>query len=138
VRYDDDPWWSALVTTLQAVGLVEDREPHGLVVTREDTRTVEIVMTREDWDELVSILHGTDARAVQSAAAGVRRLVLAQPAGHDYLVYTGTYELVPSETAELPPDPDLVRLQELAAQHPDGIIPGASWSAHPPGDDHPA
>jgi hypothetical protein len=135
VRYDNDPWWSALVTTLQTVGAVKDREPSGLVVTRESPPTaVEIVMTPQEWDDLVSMMWGTDEPAVRDAAQHVCQLLLHQPPHHDYLVYS-QYVLVPCETAEIPPDPDLVRMQELAAQYPDGVIPGGYWSAHPPDDD---
>ncbi|MBS45911.1 MAG: hypothetical protein CMH83_22615 [Nocardioides sp.] len=58
-------------------------------------------------------------------------LVANQPSGQRYLCYR-TYELVRSDTEELPLDPDDLRLQELRARYPDGVIPGGGWYAHPP------
>ena len=125
--------WTTLVDALREIGAVEAREPHGLVVlTRVDgaATRVELVITPQEWDDLVGILWGD----VDAAAEHVRGLVRGLPPGHRFLV-CAQYELVPCRTPELPPDPDLVRLQELAAQHPDGVIPGAYWSAFPSRDD---
>ena len=126
--YADD-CWSALIEGLSSIGKVRGREPYGLVVTlpRPDgsVSTVEIVMTREDWLDVATVIHGDVRYAVEYA-----RDVVQAEADSPYLVYD-TYELVPSDTAELPPDPDLVAIQELASQYPDGVIPGGRWVPGP-------
>jgi hypothetical protein len=133
----DDPdlqWWNFLVDVLGSLGVVQERNPYGLVVSAQKpdgtSAVVEIVMTPDQWDDLVSIPWG----AVDLAADHVRGLVLNQPPDQPYLVYDGCYELLPSDAPDLPVDPDLLRLQEIAAQYPDGIIPGGGWYAHPPRD----
>lgn len=128
-----DPWWTVLVEALGSSGVVEERDPHGLVVSvskSDGTSTiVEIVMTPDEWEDLVSIMWGS----VQLAAQHVRELVLEQPSDRRYLVYN-LYRLVPCDAPALPVDPGLLRLQEIAAQYPDGVIPGGGWYAHPPED----
>ncbi|CAI9403981.1 hypothetical protein HIDPHFAB_04088 [Nocardioides sp. T2.26MG-1] len=113
--------------------MVEEREPHGLVVDArkpdETSAVVEIVMTPDEWDDLVSITWGS----VELAAHHVRELVLEQPSDRRYLVYD-LYRLVPCDAPALPVDPGLLRLREIATQYPDGVIPGAGWYAHPPED----
>lgn len=52
------------------------------------------------------------------------------PRDKRYLVYS-LYNLVPCDGPSLPVDPAFARLQELAAQHPNGI-PGAGWYAYEP------
>lgn len=130
---EPDPWWTALVETLGSSGVVKERDPHGLVVdAHKADRTstvVEIVMTPDEWDDLVSIMWGS----VELAAEHVRELVLAQPSDQRYLVYN-LYRLVPCDAPALPVDPELLRFQEIAAQYPDGVIPGAGWYAYPPED----
>lgn len=126
-----DPWWALLVGVLESCGLVEQREPYGLTVSRQrpdgTPTVVEIVMTQEQWDDLVSISWGV----VATAAQHVRGLVVDQSRGQRYLVYN-EYTLVPCDTPELPVDPDFLRVQELAKQGPDGIIRGGGWYAHKP------
>lgn len=56
--------------------------------------------------------------------------MLEQPSDKRYLVYS-LYNLVPFDSPVLPVSPDVSRLQDLAAQHPDGI-PGAVWCAYGP------
>ena len=55
-----------------------------------------------------------------SAAREVRKAVLGVRHHERFLVYA-QYELVPSATADLPVDPELARLDELARQHPEGL-----------------
>ncbi len=132
MRHEDDASWTVLVNALQAIGTVEDREPHGLTITGADASpAVELVCTPTEWGAMVSTMWG--AGAFEPAAEHVRQLVLRQPADHRYLVHD-QYQLVPCQTAELPADPDLARMQELAAQYPNGI-PGGHWSPHPSRDD---
>jgi hypothetical protein len=131
VSVENDPWWEVLLAALSSCGEVREREPHGLVVTvdRKDgtTTVVEIVMTPEEWDDLVSISWG----ASETAALHAHQLVMDQPRDSRYLVYS-QYQLVPCQTATLPIDPGVLRLQELAAKYPDGVIPGGGWFAYPP------
>lgn len=128
---EPDQWWTVLVEVLESMGSVEEREPGGLVVSARQhdgsSTVVEIVMTPEEWDDLVSIMWGS----VELAAEHVRELVLQQPPDRRYLVYS-LYRLVPCDAPALPVDPEFLRLQEIAAQYPDGAIPGAGWYAHPP------
>ena len=136
MRFVDDPSWAALVGALEQSVTVDDRDPYGLVVTAGRSgptpTAIEIVMTPGEWRDLVGIAWG----AVRPAAQHVRQLVLRQPPDHRYLVYS-QYELVPCRTAEIPPDPEHLRMQELAARYPGGVIPGGYWSAHPPDADPP-
>ena len=53
--------------------------------------------------------------------------------GAPYAVFD-TYELVPSETPELPPDPDQVSFEQWVRDHPDETAMGG-WYAHPPSRD---
>jgi hypothetical protein len=124
-----DTWWEHLVDALATVGDVTERDPHGLMVLlgRNDiSMALEIVMTHDEWDDLVSIMWGD----VEPAAQHVRELVLNQPRDQHYLVYS-QYNLLPGDGPALPANPVLARLEELAAQHPDGI-PGAGWYAYEP------
>lgn len=96
--------WGALVRSLSAWAEVSRREPYGLVVsaTRDDGRAleVEIVMTPDEWDDLMSI-QGWITPAY--AADHVREQILEQPEGLRYLLYYD-YMLNPHATPALPPD----------------------------------
>ncbi|GAA1807735.1 hypothetical protein GCM10009795_061130 [Nocardioides hankookensis] len=130
---DVDPWWFTLVDALGEIGSVDVRQPSGLIVRGERADgtplVVDIVMTPDEWDDLVSISWGV----VATAAHHVRGLVLGQPPDLRYLVYD-CYQLVPCDAPELPVPEGRARLEELSSQHPDGIIPGGGWYAHPPGE----
>lgn len=110
--------------------MVSERDPDGLVVSRRHhdgtTREIEIVLTREEWDDIVEITFGD----IGSAVEYVRGMVEKQPPGQRYLVH-GMYDLVPSSTAESPEERDLAEVQALLRQYPDGI-PGGRWVANPP------
>ena len=125
-----DTWWDHLVDVLGTIGEVRDRDPHGLTVTLAGdegaTRVVEVVMTQEEYDDLT----GIGGWEMDAAAQSVRQQVLDQSAGQRYLVYS-LYNLVPCDSPVLQADRAFARLQELAAQHPDGI-PGGGWYAHRP------
>ncbi len=122
---EPDPWWTVLTDVLGSLGVVEARDPYGLVVSAQRAdgtpAVVEIVMTREEWGDLVSMWWVV----VESAADHVRGLVLNQPEDQRFLVYS-YYQLLPCDAPELPVDPGLLRLREIAAQYPDGIIPGGA------------
>ncbi len=60
-------------------------------------RTVEIVMTPEDWDELSEVIR-------RESAASVKERLLALEAGEPFLVCDAGVELLSSSTRELPPD----------------------------------
>jgi hypothetical protein len=79
-------------------------------------RTTELVMTRDEWDDVVTVLYGD----FDQAAEHVRRSVMGVPADQRYLVYQ-TYDLIPSDSPVLPPNPDEMRLHELARQFPEGV-----------------
>jgi hypothetical protein len=79
-------------------------------------RVVEIVMTREEWDEWVSVAWG----AFKPAAQQVRDTLLRLGPGQEFLVY-GQYELVASPTPELPEDKEMALMEELARKHPKGF-----------------
>ena len=112
--------WERLLDALRTVGTVTDTD-RGLVVDV-DGRTVEIVMTPKDWDDMpVTWGYYPDEHVVE--------LLRSQPPDQDFLVYD-LYDLEPCATPEIPPDPGLVRLEGLAAQYPDGVIPGAGWFAY--------
>lgn len=127
---DVDEWWALLVSVLESVASVSAREPEGLVVSDErgdGTRAVvEIVMSPEEWDDLVSMMWGS----VRAAAEHVRDQVLSQPTDKRFLVYH-LYNLVACDRPALPVSPDVARLQELAARH-QGAIPGGTWHAGDP------
>lgn len=131
---DPDLWWTVLVDALRSLGAVEDRDPHGLVLSLSkpdgSSAVVDIVMTRNQWDDFVSTPWGD----VDAAADHVAALVLAQPTDQGYLVYD-CYELFPRDVAEPPVDSDLLRLQEIAAQYPDGVIAGGGWYVCGPEDE---
>ncbi|TYL45481.1 hypothetical protein FXB39_17720 [Nocardioides sp. BGMRC 2183] len=131
---EHDPWWDDLTAALASMGQVTDREPVGLVVATAQARAamleVEIVMTPEEWDDLVDIGWGV----IEGAVEYVCNLVRERTPQERFLVYS-QYQLVPHDAPAFPPNPDLIRIQELAARHPDGVIPGAGWYAFPPSDD---
>ncbi|GAB2863575.1 hypothetical protein [Nocardioides pacificus] len=94
---EPDLWWTELVDVLGSLGMVEERVPCGLVVTTQQadgsSTVVEIVMTPEEWDELVSI----SWVELEAATQHVREIVGIQPPGQRYLVYD-TYDLSPCDT----------------------------------------
>lgn len=112
--------WERLVESLSEVGAVSEPAPGRLVVAvdkaDDDAGAIEVVMTRDQWDEMASVAFGE----FDSAASYVRSRLLAQPRHERFLVY-GSYDLVPSATPELPADPEEEHLTELARQHPEGI-----------------
>ena len=123
-------WWDHLVDVLATLGEVTDRDPGGLTVALDgeggSTRVVEIVMTPGEWDDMC----GIGGWEMDVGAQHVRQQVKHLPPGKRYLVYS-LYNLVPWDSPSLPVDPAFAPLQELAAQHPNGI-PGAGWHAYKP------
>jgi hypothetical protein len=62
------------------------------------SRTVEVVMTPEDWDDFIGTMYGGD----DPRPSPIQETVLGAPDGVPYLVYDGTYGWAASETRELP------------------------------------
>ncbi len=73
-------------------------------------------MTREEWDDMVSIPFGEFG----AAARAVRATALSMEEDEHFLVYE-QYALVASSTPDLPVDPEEAHLAELARQHPEGF-----------------
>lgn len=77
--------------------------PGGIEITFEQppgaSRTVEVVVTPDDWDTYLSVIWGTDDPRVTP----FKDKVLAMPADTAYLVYD-TYDWWPSHTPEPPGD----------------------------------
>ncbi|NPC97472.1 hypothetical protein [Nocardioides sp. zg-DK7169] len=95
--------WERLIEYLAELGSARE-VPDGVEVTIERppgrSRTVEVVMSPEDWDDYLSIMYGDG----DPAATTIKDCVLATPDGVRFLVYDGTYDWTPSETRELPPE----------------------------------
>lgn len=112
--------WERLLEFLNEWASAREVHPGRIQVSwppsAEHTRTIELVMTRREWDDLVTIPYGDFDLAAQE----VKRAVLALEADQRCLVYRD-YELVPSAGPALPPDADDLRLEELARQHPEGF-----------------
>jgi hypothetical protein len=123
-------WWDHLVDVLATLGEVTHRDPGGLTVALDgeggSTRVVEIVTTPDEWDDMC----GIGGWEMDAGAQHVRQQVKDLPRDKRYLVYS-LYNLVPCDSPSLPVDPAFARLQELAAQHPNGL-PGAGWYAYKP------
>jgi hypothetical protein len=83
-------------------------------------------MGPRDWDDLVGIPFGVLETAIGSVLDQVRRLDPATP----YLVYKN-YELHPSDTPELPRDPEELRIEQWMREHP-GQIAGQWYAFRPP------
>lgn len=99
MSFEDDQW-DVLVRTLASGWEVREWEPHGLVVraprTNGTVAEVEIVMTRDQWNDMASVMWGV----TESAAQHVRELVRRQR-GMPYLVYVD-YGLRPCATETIP------------------------------------
>lgn len=102
--------WHRLLTVLAEQGAVHEVD-RGLLITRADGSRVEVVMTRRDWDELVTIPFGDFSTAVRYLLGMVRE------ARQPYLVYE-LYALEPSDTPELPPDTSDQEIAAYAREHP--------------------
>ena len=112
--------WDRLLESLtewaEVRAVTEDRITLLVPAGVEPERTVELVMTRHEWDELVTIPYAD----FDAAAAELKRSVLRFDRQLPYLVYEN-YELVPSPEPTIPEDPATARLSERARQHPEGI-----------------
>ncbi|MFY0405440.1 hypothetical protein [Solicola sp. PLA-1-18] len=100
---DDVNQWGVLLSQLGRIGCVTEIRPGHLKLTFADVAgksiTVDIWLSREQWNEMVSVLYGG---YVDQAVEQVRG-VLEQLKRERHLVY-GQYELVASTTPDLPAD----------------------------------
>lgn len=112
--------WGRLLEFLNGWATAREVRPGRIEITLQRSgkhpRTIELVMTRDEWDDLVTIPYGD----FDLAARGVKRSVLALGTDQRFLVYR-TYELVPSLTPDLPEDSKDRQLEELARRHPEGF-----------------
>jgi len=112
--------WERLMDFLNGWSTATEIEPGRLRVAVDNadgsTRVVEVLMTREQWDDMVATAWGD----YPSAAQEVRKAVIGLPRHQRFLIY-GDYELVPSATPNLPADPEGARLDERAREHPEGV-----------------
>jgi hypothetical protein len=119
-RMSYEQLWERLLEFLNSWATAHEVRPGQIEITLprpgEPPRTVRLVMTRDEWSDLVTIPYGDFDLAVRS----VQGSVLALDADQRFLVFRA-YELVPSLTADLPEGPEDLHLQELARQHPDGF-----------------
>ncbi len=92
--------WERLLEVLQDLGSTTEAEPGRIKVELRDvdgsSRIVEIVMTRTEWDNMVTIPWGD----FDAAARQVTQSLLGLRNDQHYLVY-GDYELVPAVTPHL-------------------------------------
>jgi hypothetical protein len=113
--------WKRLVESLAALGSVQVVAPGRIVLElRATPRTLEIVMTPDEWVDMVSVSWGN----FEDAAADVKRSVQSADENMRFLVYAD-YRLEQSSTAALPADPVLERLDEVLRQSNEKPI--GSW-----------
>ena len=127
--------WERLVEHLDELGSAREL-PGGIEVTIESprgrSRTVEVVVSPEDWDDYISTMYGDG----DPARTDLKDRVLATPTDVRYLVYDGSYDWTPSETRALPtedlaPGPG----QWVVTDHDGNVIDRfADWYGRP---DHP-
>lgn len=96
--------WEGLLDHLSTWGSARE-VAGGVEVTFEqptgEPRTVEVVVTPADWSEYAGSIWGVD----DPAATDIRHRITALPPDHAFLVYEHG-DWVPSQTRDLPPDPD--------------------------------
>jgi hypothetical protein len=112
--------WERLLEFLNSWSSAAEVSPGRIEVTLEQPdgtpRLVEIVMTPDEWDDMAAVAWGDFDDAVQK----VRKTVLGLGSRERFLVYRD-YDLHPSATPDLPADPEIEHLDELARQHPEGF-----------------
>lgn len=122
-------WWERLVaeldgwTAAQAVGADRFRVR---VPASDPPREVEVVMAPKDWETWSTTVMGSFDPTVDLVKAAVTEA----PDGHPYLVFH-LYELHPSTTPELPPDPEEERVEQFFRDHPEARGK-ATWRTGPP------
>ena len=95
--------WERLIEYLDDLGGARE-VPGGIEVTVGEspgrTRTVEVVVSPQDWDGFISTLYGDGDPAVTT----IKEKVLSVPEGVPYLVYDRICDWEPSAARELPAD----------------------------------
>jgi len=112
--------WERLLEFLNTWAVAAEVEPGRIEVTWRNrdgsAKPVEIVMTPDEWDEMVTIPWGD----FDDAAQEVRKALVGMEHHERFLVYAD-YKLVASATEVLPVHPEVARLKELTRQHPEGF-----------------
>ena len=112
--------WERLLIALDDWTSAREVRPGRIEVTVPDAsageRQVQIVMTSDEWDDMASVAFG----GFEYAFDHVKDRLVSMGASETFAVYS-FYDLVPSTTPELPEDPEELRLDELAREHPEGF-----------------
>jgi hypothetical protein len=85
------------------------------------TRVIEVLMTEDEWDDMVSVPWGGFGPELQQY---LKDRVLGLRLDERFLIYS-QYDVVPSTGATLPGDPEEERMTQLARRHPEGF---GRWS----------
>ena len=113
-----DSWWRRLLDELRTLGPVAEEDGRLRLILDEPgsgRREIVVVMTADEWDDLVGINWAQD---VDGAARHVRLTVRDLWPEQRFLLYRH-YALEPSEEPEFPPDPGSARLEAYLAEHPE-------------------
>ena len=123
--------WERLLTLLGTLGEVDATTP-GRLHLMVDRHEIEIVMTEEEWHDLVGIPHGSFSGAASEVLHTIQR---AQMDDLRYVVYD-TYELHPCETPDKPVqaemEADRLRVEAYLRAHPGAKLEAR---AYPPDRD---
>lgn len=128
--------WERLLDFLNSWCQATEVEPGRIEVAVKDTRDqavlVEILMTRDEWDAMVTISWGD----FDTAAQEVRRALLTRSYHERYLIY-GDYQLVASAAPTLASDPRLGQSRDQFRQNLSAIgrwVPFSSRDHEEPGE----
>jgi hypothetical protein len=106
--------WERLLAFLMGWSTVREVSD-GIEVTFESptgaSRTVKVMMTREDWDEFVTVPFGD----FSVAASVLMSSIVSLPAEHPWLIYGDSYDFIPSASST------------LSASSPASAGPGGEW-----------
>ena len=130
-RYDR--LWERLLQVLDTLGTVDASAP-GRVRLTVERHDIEIVMTDQEWSELVGMPYGSFPPAARDM---LHAISVAQSQGLGYVVYD-TYELHACATPEKPVqaemEDDRRRVEEHLRAHPGAKV---QMRAFPPSPDEP-
>ncbi len=115
-----DRLWERLLDALNEWTPAREVEPGRIEVLLRsagaEERRVRVVMTPADWDDMASVAFG----GFEYAFDHVKDRLMSMEATETFAVYS-FYDLVPSPIPQLPIDPEELRLDELAREHPEGF-----------------